>query len=893
MGINSTTLAAARKYTNETAAQFGGLKGASCKIKSIEHQNGQSIVTFEWKNDLGETRESVMYVQDGTPIYNWVSGDTYGYGDLVIYASCFYRCIVANSDVEFDDTKWNELGSPDGNYDIVQNSSLLPPRFTSADRKMYYSIEDIGFYLWDGYEWTFQKIGKDRVFYVPISYSYETGYTTTITPKQLEDAYENGDTIIGILENKDIIHLMQVYNDNFEFVRVYHDEVTFRTSIWFYKLIKLNDNNWDEITAQEGDSKGQAVVLPTPSVNYSGQIYQYTGISSQGSDLVTGYFYRCEYNESSQEWHWVQINTQPDSTPQTPGLSGTYTFKSMRNANGVKYQMLMDRYDYANMTFIKNFHVDGYSLGEGIIRAYVTGYLGQGVVAQLNKQDQLGPIQTIDNVPYYMIQIPNTVNKVIIRPAANSYIYARFGIEDTAGRLKAYNTNEPGTVIGWTGNEQTIDLVKCRELNRILLNTDTDNVFMLCAFCKAGWGAITENWESYVPNIIYVDNDNADQIQYSAMPMAVASRVGHVIQYLGPTDANYTRGLFYRCESDGLNPPTYSWVKLDTTDISNKVDKVSGKQLSTEDYTSEEKTKLGNIAVGAEVNVQSNWTQTDSNADDYIKNKPTLGTAAYRFVTDDVQYNNTNCVTSRGVYSAINSAISTAYKPSGDITCAELLPALLVEANLGNVYNVTDSGTTTSDFKGGADKPIHAGDNIGIVKIVEDDVVSYKFDLMAGFVDLSGKQDVMQYATMPTASEDNLGQIKQFTGATDVYHNGYFYKCVSDGANPPVYSWVPVEVQNVSEKANKNMIATEEDSAVAVSAHPTGTYFIDSVGMFTLATDDIAIGDTIEIGVNASHTDIATILVAINTSLATKEDAGTIPVNPTSTEGMNIWIETE
>ena len=35
-------------------------------------------------------------------------------------------------------------------------------------------------------------------------------------------------------------------------------------------------------------------------------------------------------------------------------------------------------------------------------------------------------------------------------------------------------------------------------------------------------------------------------------------------------------------------------------------------------------TKLEGIAAGAEVNVQSNWTQTNSSADDYIKNKPAI-----------------------------------------------------------------------------------------------------------------------------------------------------------------------------------------------------------------------------------------------------------------------------
>lgn len=57
--------------------------------------------------------------------------------------------------------------------------------------------------------------------------------------------------------------------------------------------------------------------------------------------------------------------------------------------------------------------------------------------------------------------------------------------------------------------------------------------------------------------------------------------------------------------------------------VSNKVDKVSGKQLSTNDYTAAEKNKLSGIAPGAEVNVQSDWNVIDESSDAYIKNKPT------------------------------------------------------------------------------------------------------------------------------------------------------------------------------------------------------------------------------------------------------------------------------
>lgn len=156
MSVSAVTYVLSKKYTDETAIQFGGLKGAPCKVKSVVKKDGQNIITLEWKNDEGETRESNVYIDDGTPIYTWESGYSYQYGDLVIHTSCFYRCITPNSDSIFDETKWNAIGSPDGSYGVVQSYNLLPVRFTSADRKMYYVIEEGIFYLWTGTHWEAQ-----------------------------------------------------------------------------------------------------------------------------------------------------------------------------------------------------------------------------------------------------------------------------------------------------------------------------------------------------------------------------------------------------------------------------------------------------------------------------------------------------------------------------------------------------------------------------------------------------------------------------------------------------------------------------------------------------------------------------------------------------------------
>lgn len=60
------------------------------------------------------------------------------------------------------------------------------------------------------------------------------------------------------------------------------------------------------------------------------------------------------------------------------------------------------------------------------------------------------------------------------------------------------------------------------------------------------------------------------------------------------------------------------------TALDNKVDKVTGKQLSTEDYTSAEKTKLSGIQAGAEINVNADWNAVSGDAQ--ILNKPTIPT---------------------------------------------------------------------------------------------------------------------------------------------------------------------------------------------------------------------------------------------------------------------------
>lgn len=126
----------------------------------------------------------------------------------------------------------------------------------------------------------------------------------------------------------------------------------------------------------------------------------------------------------------------------------------------------------------------------------------------------------------------------------------------------------------------------------------------------------------------------------------------------------------------GKADKTYVDSKLDT-----KVDKVSGKQLSTNDYTNEDKTKLAGIAAGAEVNVNADWNAESGDAQ--ILNKPTI-------------------ITEEQVDQKINTAIGSVYRVKGSVANYEALPKDNV--TIGDVYNLEDTGanyvatSTTPDW---------------------------------------------------------------------------------------------------------------------------------------------------------------------------------------------------
>lgn len=201
------------------------------------------------------------------------------------------------------------------------------------------------------------------------------------------------------------------------------------------------------------------------------------------------------------------------------------------------------------------------------------------------------------------------------------------------------------------------------------------------------------------------------------------------------------------------------WAKI-TTGFGNKADKVSnatnghfagldanGNLTDSGSKASDFKTKQTAVgdptASGTGIQFIASYTQ-DANGVSTVTKKSVrtastsqTGVVQLADTIGATETDNTKAATPKSVRDAINGAVSHAYHAAGTKAVADLKNTLLVAANEGCVYNITDSGTTTSDFIEGAGKPIRSGDNVGICAVDNGGTTVYKFDLLSGFVDLS------------------------------------------------------------------------------------------------------------------------------------------------------------
>lgn len=183
--------------------------------------------------------------------------------------------------------------------------------------------------------------------------------------------------------------------------------------------------------------------------------------------------------------------------------------------------------------------------------------------------------------------------------------------------------------------------------------------------------------------------------------------------------------------------------------LAGKVDKEAGKGLSTNDFTDADKSKLTGIEAGAEVNVQSDWDQTDTDADDYIKNKPAIppGVTLY----NSTGQNTDGAMTQKATTDALGlkvDAVSGMGLSSNDFTNNDVSKLSGIES--GAQVNVqSDWGQTDNT----ADDYIKNKPTIPAAQVNAD------WNAVSGVAEILNKPNIPSPYTLPPATTSTLGGI--------------------------------------------------------------------------------------------------------------------------------------
>lgn len=171
--------------------------------------------------------------------------------------------------------------------------------------------------------------------------------------------------------------------------------------------------------------------------------------------------------------------------------------------------------------------------------------------------------------------------------------------------------------------------------------------------------------------------------------------------------------------------------------------------------------------------------------------------SAKNMSVDNVGTNDTDVVNKKYVDDSIATQVSSVYKAKGSITDISALPTP-DKAHEGFVYNIENEFTTTDLFVEGAGKTYPAGTNVVIVNTTGTE---YKYDVLAGMVDLSN------YATKTDLSGklDKVTSVGTYRRAYTVLTNGTGY------------------MQDIDYNATASTLALRDSNGALRAATPTAS----------------------------------------------------------------------
>ena len=572
----------------------------------------------------------------------------------------------------------------------------------------------------------------------------EIYYCNTMESQEFRQiVIENGGTLMGLPVQAEIVEGLFIddeggvtpkYTASFN----YGEDIINQSPITnnYIQYIYTEEGGWQELGANDV----QHDTMPEPGADNVGQIIQYTGEDNE--ELEQGHFYICveEAGSGIPVYHWEEINVQ--DTPGVPTI--TITLSQMISEN--ECRLTSEQLAILNNENIGVLYCEGPELGmpKGILSKsliYQDEVTGDDIV-------HISSIYPLEDTGVYTVGGKcdlttgiGTLYMSALLALDNTRVYTPTGSYNPA--TKKYVDDTVASAMSAAIKREIVQQLPTENIKTDTIymvpksEPGTQNVYDEYMYINNAWEKIgdTEIDLSDYATKEYVEEHSITH--YEEMPTPGADNVGEVIQYTGEDSGEFEKGHFYEViETEASGVTIYEYKEIVLGDGACRLP-ATVLQIEAADDSATIIAKLGGAENAAAVL-------------DAIENE--------RMIIGLDDYS--------GLYGNI--------------------PVFVTSQIMNGVRHIFIECTTQSDLY----RPVYTQKWLTYVN-------GTWACLSATNKELAYYEDATGYNTMPTADSTNFGQIVQYVGGTtSEYTTGHFYQSVSDGGNPPVYSWEEVKVQD-------------------------------------------------------------------------------------------------
>ena len=393
----------------------------------------------------------------------------------------------------------------------------------------------------------------------------------------------------------------------------------------------------------------QYSTLPTASSDNVGKIVEFIGTTT--ADYTNGYFYQCKFDGTN--YRWVQKDVQPSGggTGSDNVVEGYFNpnddlfyeeiayINPIAGEHNVLYVSIDTNllYRFNNSVFVRVDEVEAQTIQYTTLpiasvseAGHIYQYIGDTTSSYTNGYFY----KCVEDSGVYSWERVNT---------QDSYTKTEIGnltnlpdnTKDVVGNISDLNTNKEnvfryehsadiptasvdnvGTIIQYVGTT-TADYIN-GYFYKSVLNTDTSTYEWQNIDVQPASGISAVDSVNGKTGTVVLDAKDIG-LQATTMPTADLDHLNQIVQFIGSTTSTYTNGYWYKCVYDSDND-AYLWTQVnvqphisvdnalsDTSEnpvqnkviydaLDDKVDKVTGKGLSENDYTDADKAIVDNVA---------------------------------------------------------------------------------------------------------------------------------------------------------------------------------------------------------------------------------------------------------------------------------------------------------